>query len=899
MTRIFRALEQILQDSEDYISHDAALFCNGLITDLPQRIVIATSSRRRDRFCEGYQIEFVYHNSRRPREIQNISFHGARIRVATLSQTLVDIVADSRQVITIEALASMFWRLPFNVAETVELAERTSNTAHKRILFWALWAGRMRFSSLANKLERTPVNLFQHDKAKQLWEGTLQVFYPEQLLGITFGRPDLSLPADLADWNRLRCNPRFSAFARRFEWLPIAGDDRKKSLELLESFFAAELSTVAAEDLTGLLEQMHRQASDPEPTMALQFINWVQGNSLFADLVGKKLKTWVHEKLRADDPRHWEIAFIYAPVTGEVDEVFFRVAASAPEIFNSGRYRGLIELCQDAENRGIAIPRAVRILLSRILARLNRCDEALAELDKAAAGEMTDRESVDVAFAAGIINRQAGRFDEAIRLLNESAALAGQTAMRDRAAAILCALGNVHLARGELVQARKSYLRAAANSSGDREAPIIANIQTNLGLVEFRSGNLKKADCCFSLAAKNQKFRNNLQGEVASGTMLGRIRLARGQMLQAIEKLLEVERRQSQMAANPDRREILAIIAWVYELLGKPDSSDQNWKKVEEASIERVTPPAEFMIKLLKALHALIRGELAAAETLFAETVLFGRKSDIQRVDVAVAEFYHALTIHLQCRDEALQLFRQLPPILFESSDHPFYLFLKVYLGLTFPGAFPEIDIDFSLARLNLTDYYEPAWIFVAEHVYAYGSAAAVDMLKSHMGKTSPDLTALYEQRFPAIRRLLKKLSRTKCARKNFTLIRNGLHSIVNEQKLQSFDTDQRPGTLVFNGVSGSLIFSTRTARLKPGSILHRILSCLLSAFPGDVPLDTLYEMVWGGKYEPEYARMSVKAAMLRLRKTLQKVCPTSRIELLGAQGKVRIILESSFEAIL
>jgi hypothetical protein len=38
-------------------------------------------------------------------------------------------------------------------------------------------------------------------------------------------------------------------------------------------------------------------------------------------------------------------------------------------------------------------------------------------------------------------------------------------------------------------------------------------------------------------------MRNNLQGEITSGIMLGRIRLARGHALPAIEKLLEVERR--------------------------------------------------------------------------------------------------------------------------------------------------------------------------------------------------------------------------------------------------------------------------------------------------------------------------------------------------------------------
>ncbi len=899
MNSIFRTLEQILKDSEDYISHEAGLFCHGLIADLPQKIVIVTSSRRRDRVCEGHQIEFVFHHPKRPRETSGINFKGAAIRIAKLSQALVDIVADSRQAESIEALAGLFWRLSYNVDETVELAANTSNTALKRILFWALWAGRINFAGLPQKLERTPVNLFQNDDDKQVWEGTLQLFYPKRLLGLTFARPDVSLADDLADWMRLRCNQRFADYAMRCEWLPIAGDTRRKPLELLETFFAEELALQVADDLTGLLEQMHRQPSDPEPTMSQQFINWVQASSHFADGVGKRLKTWVRDKLRANNPRHWEIAFIYAPVTGGVNEAFSRIAASAPEIFNSGRFRGLMALCHYAGENGVDVPRPVRILLSRILARLNRCDEALAELDWASAGVMTDREAVDLAYAAGIINRQAGRLDEAVRLLNEAASLASKAAMRDSAAAILNAVGNVHLARGELTQARKSYLKAAANFSRDRETPIVANIQTNLGFVEFRSGNLKKADCCFSLAVKNQKMRNNLQGEITSGIMLGRIRLARGQILQSIEKLLEVEVLLSQMAASPDRREIQAVIAWAYELLGRPIVSDQYWKKVTDAEAEKVTAPAEFMIKLFKALHTLVRGELPAAENQFAETAGFGRTLKLQAADVAVAEFYQALTMHLQNRPEALQLFRQLPAMFFESSDHPFHLFVKIFLGLTFPGAFPEIDLDASLNRFNLTDYYEPVWIFAADQIYSYGSAAALELVRSHHDKLPPDLKNLLEQRFPAAGKFFRKLRGTKNARKSYTLIRNGRHSIVSEQNYQSFNAESHRGTLVFNGVTGKLAFSARATSIKPGSILHRILACLLSAFPEAVPLETLYETVWGGKYEPEYARMAVKAAMLRLRKTLQQVCPTSRVEGFGVEGQVRIILESPFEAIL
>jgi len=76
------------------------------------------------------------------------------------------------------------------------------------------------------------------------------------------------------------------------------------------------------------------------------------------------------------------------------------------------------------------------------------------------------------------------------------------------------------------------------------------------------------------------------------------------------------------------------------------------------------------------------------------------------------------------------------------------------------------------------------------------------------------------------------------------------------------------------------------------------MLVCLLLAFPEDLSSENLYEMVWGGKFEAEFCGIAFKAAIMRLRKALEKICPTCRIEMDMNQGKVRIILGSSFIAV-
>lgn len=897
MQSIFRLLEKILENTDDYISQDAALFFEGLISELPPKIVIVTSSRRRNRALDDCQIEFVFHHAKRPRESRPVVFQGAKIRVAKLSQALVDIVADRCQTEEIATLAEIFWNIPYNAGETIDLAKRTSNTALKRILFWAIWACRLSFSDLPAKLARTPVNLLQNSPEEQIWEGTLKLFYPRALLGKSLPRPSLSLPEKLDDWLQLRCNPGFNEFAMASQWLPIAGDKGEKSLELFEAFCKIELSQLVDKDLTVLLEQLQDYSANQDTDLPKPFLEWVKNSSFLFAQFGPRLENWLNEKLAADNPGHWEIAFVYAAITGQVEQAFSRIIKSAAEIFNSGRFRGVKEICSYAENHGIKVPRPVLILLSRIFARLNLFEEALSQLEKASEGDMSPREEIDIAFTAGIINRQAGRLEESIRLMHDAARKATEAGLHENAGAILLSLGNVHLAGGELMQARKHYLKASACFPRGTKARLIANIQTNLGLVEFRSGDLKRADRFFSQALESQKLNNNFQGTVNSSIMLGRIKLARGRLLDAIENFSEAEKKLSSMVADTDRREVLALIAWAYELLGHSATSEKYWIKAE-IKITGHNPAADFLFFLLKGLRSLIKGEIDPSAELFAQTIAFGRKAKILVNDLAVAEFYRAICIHQHDRLAALELFKGLPANYLQKSDHPFQLFAKIYLGLSFPGVFPDIDVANCLARLNLSDYYEPAWVFIADQVYSYGSASAMEMLKTHMNKISSEAQKLYEQRFPKLKRMFKKLKSSDAAQKNFTLLVNGKKSIVSEDEFHQILIEVQPGTLLFNGVTGELRFSEKAARLKTTTVLHRMLVCLLLAFPEGLSVENLYEMVWGGKFEPEFCGVAFKAALMRLRKVLDEICPTLRIEGAMAQGKIHIVVESSFIAI-
>lgn len=897
MPSIFRLLEKILENTDDYVSQDAALFFEGLTGELPQKIVIVTSSRRRNRELDDFQIEFVFHHAKRPRESRTTIFQGAKIRVAKLSQALVDIVADCCQAQELDNHARIFWNLAFNVDETIDLAKRTSNTALKRILFWVAWAGRLRFTDLPKKLERTPVKLLQNCPDKQLWEGALKLFYPRSLLGKVLPQPNLSMLPELENWLKLRSSPQFCEYAEKAEWLPIAEDEREKSRELLEAFFKIELARMTEENLTLLLEQLQEAAGNHETLLPRLFLDWVLSSSFFPDQYRPNLENWVNEKLAADNPRHWEIAFVYATITGKIEQAFSRIIKSAAEIFNSGRFRGIEEICSYAENNGIKVPRPALILLSRIFARLNLFEEALLQLEKASAGELSAREEIDIAFCAGIINRQAGRLEESIRLLHTAANKASSAGLHENAAAILLSIGNVYLARGELAQARRNYLKASECLPSGTRARIIANIQTNLGLVEFRSGNLKRADRFFSQALENQKLNENLQGTISSSILLGRIKLARGRFLDASDSFAQAEEKLSSMVSDTERREVLALIAWVYQLLGHSATSEKYWDKAEIKTAGH-NPGAEFLFLLLKALRSLIKGEIETSAELFAQTVDFGRKAKIVVEDLAVAQFYQAICVHQHDRLAALTLFKELPTDYLQKSDHPFQLFANVYLGLSFPGVFTEIDVANCLARINLSDYYEPTWFLIAEQLYNYGSASAMEMLKTHINKIPPEAQKLYEQIFPKLKRLFKKLKTPAAEKKNFTLLVNGKKSIVSEDEFNRILIEAQPGTFFFNGITGELKFSDKTSRLKPKTILHRMLVCLLLAFPEDLSSENLYEMVWGGKFEAEFCGIAFKAAMMRLRKVLEKICPTLRIEMDMNQGKVRIILGSSFIAI-
>ncbi|MFZ5951372.1 MAG: type IV toxin-antitoxin system AbiEi family antitoxin [Candidatus Rifleibacteriota bacterium] len=896
MENILSELESILRDTSDYLSHESAIFLHGFLEQMPERIIVVTDSRRRNRTLGNYRLDFIFHKEDKPRETQIFHDDGRQIRIASISQALTDLLTDNHD-LSLETVADFFSRIPCNTENLLKLAHKTANASFKRALFWCLWAGRLKYSDLPAKLDRTPVKIFPAEKDDDVWEGSIQVFYPAKILSVKPCIVPAGLPPELLDWQKIRQSTEVLEVSQREKWLPIAQDVREKQKKLLDQCFSLQIKSYILNDFSNFLIRFH--APDEDCRLPVQFVDWVKKESAFADQFKKEIKSWCREQLDIGNTRLLDIAFQYANDKPLIEAALKKAAENPAAIYNSGLSQGLEKLYKMAAHAEIKVPRSVQVLLARIMARQNRFEEAFA-IAEAAMHELSDPgEITEVYYATGIIYRQAGKLNEAVEHLKIAAETAQKAGLSSKTPAILCAIGNIYLVKSDLSLARKNYLKAFSSWKGDDCAPLISNIQTNLGLVEFRCGNLKKSQKFFKLAANGFDRSGNLQGKITTATMLARIDIALGNLFPALEKLHLVEKIQSEYSNDAEKREIFSLLSLAYEMAGQPVSSDQYWSRSLECPDAKITSAAEFHIFFINGIIKLLRGEFEAAESLFSGICEFGRKEKLSFQDISIAEFYLALSLHLQNKGQAKPIFLRLAENFPKSQEHPFQLFIKTWVAFNYPDLSDPSDISGLLNRLNASEYYEPAWFFLAEKLNALGSKPTFEFVKIHFEKSTPEFILLLEQRFPFCRKLFNRLHGKGKGKNSFQLIESSKSSFISENQYQALLNSPGSGKLLFDASSGNLSFSGRNSSLKQGSILCRILTSLFSAFPEPLSIETLYETVWGGNYDKEMDKASVKAAILRLRRFLQKVCPSAQIKAFGKENNVQLCLNVPFAAII
>lgn len=894
-----KELQRIQGETGDYLSHEAALYAHGLTLDFPDRVVMVSSGRRRSRIIDGISVDFVFHKPERVRQTCLIKVCDTELLVATPYQALVDILNDNTA-LTLRRLAEIFWVTKFDAAELVGLAAKCGNSVLKRTLFWCLWSGRIGLEEIEVKLPRNPVYLIPGKISKKHWEGSIQVFYPPELLRLVIDLPHADPDVADSEWARLRQNSNFGQFAFESGRLLLKDDKRPSAKKFLASFFKSEFERLLKEDLEQLLAGIDQNCRQNDRTNLPQaFWQWVKQNTDFPLSFKKQVRKWVKKALEEEDPTKWQIALVYAPFTGLVDEAFSRLKNSSKIFFNSGYYLGLEQLCQRASEDGIAVPGEVSLLLSRVFVVEQRFSEALAILERLATEfKAESRLGIDVEFARGVTFRQMGKPTLALKCFENARKIAGEISDKTKLAAIYSAIGNIYFNLPDLTRARKNYLDAYAHGKGSGNHFLIANLKTNLGLVEFRSGNLKKADRYFLQALEQQKKTNNLLGELISLISLGKVRLARGKISAAVKLFQKACNSLPKDRFVIEERELMALLAWSFELAGCPDKADNYWDKIESDNTRPILPASEFLIRLLKSLWLVLRANFTDAAVNLDALIEFSEIHKISDDDVALAKFYLALARFLSYPKTDKDCFVQALKALQNRPGQPISIMAQIVATLLFPENFGNDELDANLRRLIETEYFEPLWVFFAPQLLASRFEAAKALAYSFWKKGNMEFFRMIANRFPEFRKVFKRLCERYAEPEEVTLLKNGRESAMQKEEYQIWQNGAERNHFKFDSLSGRISFSHVETFMKNDSITARALLCLLRNYPEPVSIESLYSKVWNEKYDSECDWPAVKTALSRLRKALTRVCPLVEIKSHGRNGALSISLPSLWSTV-
>ena len=892
-------LARILEGSNDYLSFETAIFLHGLAPAPPRIIRIVTNGRRRDRDSENHRIEFVYHKAERPAKTTVLQYNSVSLRTAALCQALVDVLADMHLQPSGQATAAWFWSLPFDTFELVKLAEETSVAAHKRALFWCLWSGRTGVQQIVPAtISRTPVYVFPDEKTDQLWEGLLRVFYPAWLHDFDPAEYENSFFGKVSDpdWREIRKYRPFIDCMKTEKWLAFNDDPRRQAKEKMQRFLTDELERQLNHDPGPCMRRFFNiSRENAEKSIPEYFMLWLRKNADFPASRAAILKNWCMSTFESGNESNLSAAFNLAPLIGLTRAAVEILAGITAKIFALGFSNCIIDLCFKAEKERIPLPFQVRILLARIHAR-NSCFDASEKELQAARNipDLSEKELLDLEFSSGVILRQAGKIDEAICRFRQALDKALATEQTARVAAIESAIGNAYFVTGNLAAARIAYLNAFRLCRGSAISQQTANLRTNLGLVEFKSGNLAKADRFFQQAAEDQRLIGNLQGQCVSLLTLAKTRLATGKISAARTLLIRVEKMSRDFQAAD--LECQAILALSNDLLGRAtnyslapfnDFSEQN--NLSAASV--------YLIRYFNAIRLLFRCRFAEAAQELELLEEFGLQHQMPADEIAFVIFYRALALYMQNSGAVCQVLQKSLQILAQKPEHPFSLMCLIFAAGAFPVQFRDIDVEASCRTIVQSGYFEPLWPLMASAIKNLPGRQSQKLLEELSARSPAALLKNFASLVPAFKKFLAKPTPKKAVQ-GFLLLSNLGEETISFERYQSWLNERPLQVLRFDICTGRLSYGQNSAILKPANAGFHILSQLLSSYPRKVSMASLFENVWGGRFDHEIDRPALKTSLSRLRSVLRKVCSNTRIVKTKADDSVQIIINSHFEMV-
>jgi tetratricopeptide (TPR) repeat protein len=879
-------LSCILGDSDEYISHQTALFLLGFASDPGKQITIVSPRRRRNREIEGFEIVFVYHSSFDNKYSQIINISGEQLNVSSLEKTLIDLTKDLNYSPGLETLARLFCIIPYNPKQLINVAKSTSDTVLKRVSLLLAWSGRAAYYELPLKnFKRTPVKLDSREEENLIWNSLFYTKLPARLLMLPVSEPPKDIDEKIRLWMELKALPEFCEKQFQSGMVFIRETPEPRINRIIEEYFSEIYMGFSEMKFEEFLAGYDTYETAFPPKIPALLRTFLHSHDEILMKRFDEISRWVSKNLYSGKLDIIEAAIYYGLKIGLTDEVFHRFEETCSDLFYGGKSKIINCFADHFLDSSYVLTPKMLLNITKTYSLQEKFDKALNILEQAkvdaeeAGGDLAVMGQLH--YATALVFQRMERAEDALSelfLAKESLSIAGNEEELTRTE---CSLGNLYFTHGHPDSARSHYIAGLSRARNLKNKSLQASFLANLGMVEYDMGRFQRASSYLSQAYGLNKMLKNQWTASVVGMALGKLQLKLGHFSKSLRIFREIFPIRQQKGNASGIYEICCILAWIYEIIGKTATAKTYWNQADKLDPDFLEPRSRFVGSMLKAMNHFFHKRFNEAESLFAamlHTAETRNASGIQRGDcmhgLAVAKFFAGKVT------EAYELFKTARETIGINSGRLQLVQVDFIAGLLFPKHFPEINLDESIKILLGSGIYDPLWIHFANHLLDFNSRPALDYLEFHLEKTPPSAIKAFQIRFPEMRKIIRSIETTKNRAGEFvTLLSSEESSTVHNDDYFIWQKNYPQNSLVFDAPAGILIYNDSREKLKPGSIPHSILLQLFLALPHPVEIESLYKSAWGMNFDPEYDFGAVKSSLQRLKLSLKKVCSAAVIQ--------------------
>lgn len=881
MKKFYKDFSALVRKAGGYASHQTALFLLGQCIEMPEELTIVSPRRLTDKEFSDRKIKIIFVKDISGKKTELCKIEDQKIKVSTIEQTLVDLVASRNSNLSYLEVGKYFLTLIYDLQQLIETASKESESSLKRVLFYTAWTGRASWNNFPKFLQRTPVKLYAKLKNndESYWNRHLFIRFPKEALE-KFPEGDLPhLPSTVTKRIVLAQYQPFRQYFANLQILPVF--DLPDLAAHFSGFFKDFLQNFKDSPMT-VIAQIAKQI-DEYPEMIIDWIiKQAEKNNLpdwFITAAGEFIRKNLESKTLQDVIQAVELSLklqlhsIVLPHLKFVDE----------KLTEARRFELIESLCERAWKKGELKTLDDILIYLSALVLVNKPDESLkliAEVRKRFSTIPSDS-NASLSYYTAVSLTRIHEFGAAMREIKTCRPYFKnpESDCYQRVGLELIA-GHIFQIHGQIKKARNIILNAyRIAKSGKIGKPMLLSILINLTQMEYICGNflasIKYAKKTLRKIPANEGTTNRY---ILIKTLLA-AQIGVGNLPKAMvygKKLLKLGKK---IASTPRVAFAKLMLAYLYELYGQPASANRAWKIWDEDSVAN---EFTFMFPTyveVKVTRLILKGALKKASLLLAKATdkMSGAEGKLESKQFLVHQLMlQGILLVKMHLDDALSVFKKARSIA-QTIDECFEKkLLLVVMGSLFPESFSTNELSMGLKFLLSQKAYDPLWFLYAFELYQRKIPEGEQYLQSHINKTHEMLLDNLLSRFPILRKFVPKFCKNEKER-TVLLIQPGKSRMM---LLKDFKKWRPPSNVfLFDMVNGKWTFHNQKGIIKPATNAHKIFSALLVIKDNRVNLPDLYQSVWQTQFDPEIDKPAVIAALNRCKKALIDISPGIQLD--------------------